>query len=187
MKCWTGDQWQCDEAWITEHVSVRSMLRLWKLTDKLRRGGVCVLGGKDWSWMARKEWREGEDRGLSGIMGYGDDKRGDSIVLSTPSLGPTRGGYQRKPAGGILAHAQRGTLSWPHPAWNLLFSRILPDLHPPFTPDASHRTQLISKHLMSVRQENRPPLNLPVPRPHLALRGRRDGTLQGLMMLQRPQ
>lgn len=68
---------------------------------------------------------------MSGIMGYEDDKRGDSIVLSTPTPGPTGGGYQRKPAGGILAHAQRGTLSRPRPAWNLLFSRILPDLNPP--------------------------------------------------------
>lgn len=41
------------------------------------------------------------------------------------------GGNEREPAGGILANAQRGTLSQPHPAWNLLFSRILPDLHPP--------------------------------------------------------
>ncbi|KAK5609567.1 Alcohol O-acetyltransferase [Crenichthys baileyi] len=44
------------------------------------------------------------------------------------------GGNERKPAGGILANAQRGPLSRPHPAWNLLFSRILPDLHSPSLP-----------------------------------------------------
>ncbi|KAK5920829.1 hypothetical protein CgunFtcFv8_024591 [Champsocephalus gunnari] len=106
-------------------------------------------------------------------MGYGDDKLGDSVVAQHAVTGANRGGgYQREPAGGILAHAQRGTLSQPHPAWNLLFSRILPDLPPPLlTRGASHRTQLISKHLMSPRQENRPPLNLPAPRPPTRLSG----------------
>lgn len=73
-----------------------------------------------------------EARGWPGIMGYGDDKHGDSVVLSTLSPGPTRGGLLAKASWGhILAHDHRGTLSRPHPAWNLLFSRILPDLHPP--------------------------------------------------------
>lgn len=43
MECRGGDQWQSDGARITGPVSVRSVLRLWKLTDTLRRGGVCVL------------------------------------------------------------------------------------------------------------------------------------------------
>lgn len=82
--------------------------------------------------------REGRRGGLPGITGYGDDKHGDAVALSTLSPGPTGGGgggaASKKPAGGILAHARQGTLSRPHPAWNLLFSRIAPDLHPPPPP-----------------------------------------------------
>lgn len=40
------------------------------------------------------------ERGLSGIMGYGDDKRVDSVVLSTLSPGPTRGGLPVKASWG---------------------------------------------------------------------------------------
>lgn len=47
-----------------------------------------------------EEGREGQGRGLSGIMGYGDDKRGDSVVLSTPSPGPTGGGLPAKASWG---------------------------------------------------------------------------------------
>lgn len=188
MKCWEGDQWQCDEARITEHVSVRSVLRLWKLTDKLRRGGVCVLGGKDWSWMVRKEWMEGEGREVvrdHGVRRWqtrrqrcaqhavtGANRRGLPAKASWGHPG-TRSARHIKSASPCMKPFVQQNPAWPAP--------------PPFTPDASHRTQLISKHLMSLRQENRPPLNLPAPRPHPALRGRRDGTLQGLMMLQRPQ
>jgi len=68
MKCLGGDQWQCDEARITEPVSVRSMPRRRKLTDKLQRGGVCVFGGKDWSWLARKGVKGG-GRGGQGVVG----------------------------------------------------------------------------------------------------------------------
>lgn len=46
MKCRVGNEWQCDEVWITELVSGRSMLRLWKLTEsvKMRYACVCRLG-----------------------------------------------------------------------------------------------------------------------------------------------
>lgn len=139
------------------------MLRLWKLAAKLQRGGVCVCvcweGRIDPdSWEGGRGRSKGRGRELSGIMGYGDDKRRDSVELSTPSQGPTRGGL---PARASWGHP--GTRSARHiksaspcmepfvqqnPAW---------PASPPLTRGASHRTQLISKHLMSLRQENRPP------------------------------
>lgn len=95
MKCHGVNLWQCDEARTTEPVSVHSMLRAWKLTDKVRT--------KDWSLIGRKRGMGGGSReGLSGIMGYWDDKRRDSVALSTLSLGPTRGGLPE-------------TSSWGHP------------------------------------------------------------------------
>lgn len=55
---------------------------------------ACVLGGKEGLILT------GEGGWLLGIMGYGDDKHGDSVVLSTPSPGPTRGGLPVKASWG---------------------------------------------------------------------------------------
>lgn len=48
---------------------------------------------------------EREARGLPGIMGYGDDKHGDGVALSTLSPGPTRGGLLAKSQLGASWHA----------------------------------------------------------------------------------
>lgn len=108
--------------------------------------------------------------GLPGITRCSDDKtQRRGVTLSTPSPGEGRGrcsGRRRAPA------------SWGHPgtalaaplfplpiapAWILLFSRILPDLQPPPPPSGtSHCIGLISRHLMSPRQEN----TAPQPPPH---------------------
>ena len=72
MKCCVGDQWQCDEARITEPVSVRSMLRLWKLTDKLQRGGVCAC----WEGRIDPDWRGGGGQRVGG----GEEVVGDHGV-----------------------------------------------------------------------------------------------------------
>lgn len=117
-----------------------------------------------------------EERGWEG-QGFVEDHRVQSWqtqwhrcaqhAVTRANLKGRSGGNQWKPAGGILANAQRGTLSLPHPAWNLLFSRILPDLHPPLSLplSTSLHTQFISKHLMSPHQENRPaqPAHFPPP------------------------
>lgn len=81
-----------------------------------------------------KEEEEGVKGGAGSCWGsWGMEMTNAETALSSARRhkGQPEGGYLREPAGGILAHAQRGTLSRPHPAWNLLFSRILPDLHPP--------------------------------------------------------
>ncbi len=55
------------------------------------REGLILTGEED----GGEEWGR-----MSGIMGYGDDKRGDSVVLSTPSPGPTGGGLPAKASWG---------------------------------------------------------------------------------------
>lgn len=63
---------------------------------------MCVLqgwGGACWTLIG-EEGRAKGGRGVVGIAGYGDDKRGDSVALSTPSPGPTRGGLPPKASWG---------------------------------------------------------------------------------------
>lgn len=67
MKCCERDQWQRDEARITEPVSVHSVRRLCKLTDTLQRGGVWE-GRID---PERRGEREGGGRGVVGDHGVG--------------------------------------------------------------------------------------------------------------------
>lgn len=88
---------------------------------------VCCEGRIDCDW----SWREGRvcyRRSWRTEMTNAET----ALCSARRHQGQPEGGYRQKPAGGILAHAQQGALNRPHPAWNLLFSRILPDLCPPF-------------------------------------------------------
>lgn len=85
-----------------------------------------------WEGRIDPDWRGGgRGGGCRGSWGTEMTNAETALRSARRHRAQSEGGYQRKPAGGILAHAQRGTLSRPHPAWNLLFSRILPDLPPP--------------------------------------------------------
>lgn len=128
---WRTDKRSLKAAWwskATEAVHAHSVVPLQKLTGK-----HCThVVRKDWSWLLGRTRRRLGGR-VSGFTGYRDDKQKDSVALSMLSPGANRrGAASGSQLGGILAHAHRATLSWPHPAWSLLFSRILPD--PPLSP-----------------------------------------------------
>lgn len=78
-----------------------------------------------------------------------------------------RGAASESQLGGILAHAHPGTLSWPHPAWNLLFSRILPDPLPPLpastSPLHSAHQQTPNKHASRKQTPAQPARSPPPP------------------------
>lgn len=152
-----------------EPVRAHSMSLLQKLTGKQHTGAFCThVVRKDWSWLLRRTRRRWGG-GCQGSRGTEMTNRKTALLSACCHQGQREGAARESQLGGILAHAHRGTLSWPHPAWNLLFSRILSDPLPPLPPSSSPlhsaHQQTPNKHASRKQTPAQPARSPPPPPP----------------------